>query len=233
MIIPRLLARDREHLRRLQSQYPKLLADLIPEGCTSLLDVGCGSASPLTRMPVSVGRTVGVDLLPPRSDERGRPASGHHEYIQRDIRLLGDRFPAGSFDVVAALDVIEHLEEQEGWQLLSAIELIARRRVIVFTPNGFLPQLAYDGNPHQVHKSGWTVDDFDDRGYQMIGVHGWKPLRSERATIAWRPRSLWGRVSLYTQGLFIHRPRHAFQLLCWRDLHRAEADDGSCAGGAV
>ena len=101
---------------------------------------------------------------------------------------------------------------------MAAMEAVARRRVIVFTPNGFLPQDAFDGNPYQVHRSGWTVQEMRSRGYEVRGIHGWRPLRGERAAVRWPPRPFWGRLSLHTQRLFLERPHHAFQLLCTKDV---------------
>lgn len=218
MVVARLRRADRDVIRRLQSRFEDLLTALIPSECSSLLDVGCGRASPLARVLPTIENSVGVDALTSELNERGAAVSGHRRYVQSDVRRLGELFPERSFDVVVALDVLEHLEKDEGWSLLDAMERLATRRVIVFTPNGFLPQDEYDGNPYQIHLSGWTVDEFRGRGYRVMGVNGWRPLRGERASIAWRPRSLWGRVSLYTQSYFEERPRHAFQLLCSKEL---------------
>ena len=52
---------------------------------------------------------------------------------------------------------------------------------MVFTPNGFVRQHEYDCNPLQVHRSGWTVDSFRRRGYEIYGIGGPKALRGERA----------------------------------------------------
>jgi Methyltransferase domain len=78
-------------------------------------------------------------------------------------------FPDASVDSVFALDVLEHLERDEGERLLAAAERIARNQVIVFTPLGFYPQ-SYEpgqldrwgmlGGYWQTHRSGWELEDF-------------------------------------------------------------------------
>jgi len=82
------------------------------------------------------------------------------------LRLLPDR----SVDAVFLLDVVEHLEKEEGRQLIHECERIARRQIILFTPLGFLPQdgdgeskdgWGLSGGRWQVHRSGWTPKDFD------------------------------------------------------------------------
>jgi SAM-dependent methyltransferase len=214
MLSERLRAWDRRSLDRLQSQYLDALDAAVSPGSRSLLDVGCGVYSPVEHLLPRLSWAVGVDLVERPREAGGRPVSGHHAFVRGDIRELAGLFRPDSFDVVAALDVIEHLDKKEGLQLIEAAESIARSTVIFFTPNGFLPQSAFDGNPHQIHRSGWTVEEFRSRGYEVVGIHGWRPLRTERATIAWRPHRLWGRVSLYTQALVKERPHRAFQLLC-------------------
>jgi hypothetical protein len=142
----------------------------------------------------------------------------HSEYRQLDIRELADGYPPRSFDGVVAFDVLEHLEKREGLRLLDSMERIARKKVIVFTPNGFLEQPPSPTNPFQEHLSGWSVDDLARRGYVVTGFNGWKPLRGMYANVRWRPRSLWWRVSLVTQSFVRSRPRLAFQLLGIKDI---------------
>lgn len=99
------------------------------------------------------------------------------------------------------------------------MESLTTKRVVVFTPNGFLPQGVWDNNPHQVHRSGWTVDEMRRRGYSILGLSGWKPLRKEFAEIRYAPEPFWLRVSIATQPLVVHFPRFAFQLLCVKQVN--------------
>lgn len=77
--------------------------------------------------------------------------------------------PRKSVDSVFLLDVIEHLDKNEGIRLLRETETIARKQIIIFTPLGFMPQNHSDekdawgleGGRFQDHKSGWTINDFD------------------------------------------------------------------------
>jgi hypothetical protein len=77
--------------------------------------------------------------------------------------------PPRSVDTVFLVDVIEHLEKEEGRRLLAATEGLARRQVVIFTPLGFMAQhhpdgkdaWGLDGGAWQEHKSGWGAEDFD------------------------------------------------------------------------
>jgi hypothetical protein len=78
--------------------------------------------------------------------------------------------PPKSVDTIFLLDVIEHVEKEEGLQLLRETEKIARQQIVLFTPLGFMPQEQLDGEDAwnlnggawQEHKSGWLPEDFDD-----------------------------------------------------------------------
>lgn len=218
-------ARPRALLRRLDARlapwrevYERALLDTLDGSYESMLDVGCGPPSQLqTRMAERVRRTVGMDG-DAATVAACRAAGPYDEYRSLDGREIEDAFGPGSFDIVIALDVVEHFEKQDGWALLGAMEAVARRRVVVFTPNGFLPQGEKDDNPLQVHRSGWTVDEFTERGYAVTGINGWKPLRGELWEPRVKPPSVGHRLSACTQPLVTRRPRLAFQLLAVRDV---------------
>ena len=46
-------------------------------------------------------------------------------------------FSDRSFDAVIALELLEHLNKEEGYELIHNMERWARSKVIVSTPNGF------------------------------------------------------------------------------------------------
>jgi hypothetical protein len=134
---------------------------------------------------------------------------------------IGSAFEQASFDAVVAFDLIEHLDRDDGLSLLRLMERIARRRVVVFTPNGFLRQQGSADNPFQRHRSGWTAEDFVLRGYEVHGIHGLRILRGHKGSVRWRPRRLWGIVSDLTQPLVHRRPSLAFHLLCVKEVGAA------------
>jgi len=164
-------------------------------------------------------RSVGADAHLP-SILAARAASTHHAWCCIELNDLGAVFRPKSFDCVVALDVIEHFTKPDANALLASMERIARRRVIVMTPNGFLPQAASSDNPLQQHVSGWTVDEMRNLGYDVVGMNGWKPLRGEYAEPR-RTKWLTERLSLATEEWFEARPRHAFHLFCVKSVDAA------------
>lgn len=188
-------------------------------GCQSLLDVGCGERSPIHRFSAGITHSVGLDVHVP-SIERSRQAGIHSEYRVAKVTDLSSQFAPGTFDCLVALDVIEHFTKEDGNRLLEAMESIARHKVVVFTPNGMVYQPPEPGNPFQEHLSGWTADEMRGRGYEVIGIAGWKPLRAAYVLPRWRPHWFWRRVSLLTERRFEKKSDDAFQILCVKKIGR-------------
>ena len=194
--------------------------------CDTVLDLGCGPSSPLQHC--NVAWTVGVEAYPPYIRESAQ-AGIHSACVLGDVTRLG--FAPKSVDAVIVIEVLEHLEREDGEALLNQAARWARKRVIVTTPNGFLPQRALGGNPRQRHRSGWTVDEMRRRGFRAYGLAGWRGFHSENRgpateeeaeglfdTIRWRPRWLWLLVSALSQLATYHLPERSFEVFCVRDL---------------
>lgn len=183
--------------------------------CRTVLDLGCGTCSPMRL--VNGPHLVGVDGHEP-SLRQAQSRGTHDEYHLADVRRAGELFGERRFDACVALDVIEHLPKADGWQLLEVMERLATRRVIVVTPNGFVPQHSRDGDL-QEHLSGWLPEEFRGRGYAVLGLNGPKALRGEYAALRYRPKVFWGLVSFLAHCLYTRRhAERAFTLFCVRKL---------------
>ncbi len=145
--------------------------------------------------------------------------------------------PSSSVDTVVLLDVIEHLPKEDGRRLLDATVAIARSQVVVFTPLGFMAQgdledkdaWGLDGTDWQVHRSGWSPEDFDGWNVwicndfteptRMDGISRFPMERSSRystrpvaSTQAWPPPSGTG------GGLQIPSPVGSYRALANRSV---------------
>lgn len=186
-------------------------------GCATFLDVGCGTGSPIARLTAR-GYLVGIDLFRPHL-RLSRRSGRYAESILGDVRALPVRSRA--VDCVSALDVLEHLRKRDGYVLIRQMEHLARKRIIILTPNGFDPDDHLEGtNPLHVHRSGWDADELRARGYRVHGAHGLKHLRRVGAYIKPRPVWLWDKISGFTQKLTYFAPHHAFHLLCVKSMER-------------
>ncbi|MBI2852132.1 MAG: glycosyltransferase [Chloroflexi bacterium] len=91
--------------------------------------------------------------------------------LQTPAQQAVKMFPDKSVDSIFMLDFIEHLDKEEGKQVIADCERIARKQVVVFTPLGFVAQeyeagesdaWGLHGSQWQIHKSGWLPEDFDE-----------------------------------------------------------------------
>src|SRR6266568_4602358 len=128
----------------LKEQYPRMLEKEV-EGYETLLDVGCGPDSLVKRFSRKLKYSVGIDGFEP-SILKSRSAGIHSEYFLMNVMDIDKKFRPASFDCAFLADLIEHLTKEDGLKLIEMVEKIARKKVIIFTPNGFLPQEEYDGN---------------------------------------------------------------------------------------
>ena len=186
------------------------------QGCESVLDVGCG-ASPAMRQ-LGVPRLVGIDGYKPSVD-RAKELGTHDEMIHGDVRELDQYFRPKQFDACVALDVIEHLSKPDGIKLMQGMEKIASKKVVLFTPCGFLPQRHATNDDLQEHLSGWEPAEMRNHGYDVTGLLGPKKLRGEYHAIKGRPRIFWGLVSLFGQIVWTrNHPEEAAAILCVKVL---------------
>ena len=196
-------------------ELERVLSDCKSNDCNSVLDLGCGSSSPLKFLSRK-SYSVGVDLFEP-AIEKSRREGIHNEYILMDVRDIGERFQQKSFDCVVALDLIEHLDKDEGIRLIEMMERIASKKVVLITPNGFLAQKEFDGNTLMAHRSGWTVKEMRSRGYRVIGINGWKWL-IEGGRLRFPPEIFCAFIFRLTPLLVRNRPENASVILCVKDL---------------
>jgi len=153
--------------KQINPHYIQIMS-LIPKDKT-VLDLACGNGLPFfgKKFP----SLVGVDIWKKKFD-----MPEYDEVYIHDIREITKLFPEKSFDVVTAIDTIEHLTKEEGFKLIEDAEKLALNKVIFFTPKKWSenkdsfenPKYWSYGNEHCLHKSHWTEKDFTDRGYEII-----------------------------------------------------------------
>jgi SAM-dependent methyltransferase len=101
--------------------------------------------------------------------------TGVQRTVYDDIRV-GDALeilpgvPSGEYDLALALDVIEHLPDPKGGDLLRQLRRVARH-VIVTSPRGEFPQGALFGNEHETHVSTWPPERLRKASAAVIVPH--------------------------------------------------------------
>lgn len=179
--------------------YRLFYPDLIPLDARTFLDVGCGKgilgyALRVYREPSEV---VGMDGFQPYLD-----FTDEHKVYSRTIRCDLNAheipFPDGYFDMVLCVETIEHLTKESGFKLMVEFERVGRR-ILISTPNRYLSQGEWDGNPFQKHLSRWTAGDFRSKGYSVIGVGQMHPFGLFRLPI--EPRGFMERIPSWADTL--------------------------------
>ena len=167
---------NKKELTRILSRIDRIQGDpnylqimsLIPKNST-ILDLGCGNGAPF--IGTDFPSLTGVDIWKKKFN------MPEYDVIYfNDIREIDKFFPDKFFDVVTAIDVIEHLEKEEGIKLIEDTEKLALKKIIFFTPKKWRENKdsfenkkwwSY-GNKNCIHKSLWTEKDFTSRGYEII-----------------------------------------------------------------
>lgn len=138
------------------------------EDIVTVLDVACGLSFKSKYIPAQI--RVGVDIY----DEYFKHIEADVPYVvlKYDVRKLEEIFTEKSFDIVIALDVIEHLEKEDALSMIRQCEKIAKKAVILETPKGYIPQnidiLGHGGHEWQTHRCGWEVKELEDMGYTVV-----------------------------------------------------------------
>lgn len=147
-------------------------ADGPNDGPESVLDVACG-LSLKSKFVRGARHRVGFDLHRPYL-EQAREQNPLVSWIpvQGDVTKISEVFLPNSFDLVLALDIIEHVEKDQALKLLADLEEIAKVAVVLETPKGFLPQnidiLGFDAHHLQTHRCGFEVEELEALGYQVF-----------------------------------------------------------------
>ncbi len=186
------------------------------QGCQSLLDLGCGYNSPVQEF--GVPEKTGVEIFHPYRVESEKKGI-HQTYHEKNI--MACYFPPKSFDVVFCSEVIEHLEYPDGCELLGRMELWARKKIIITTPNGYVHQDEYDGNKWQAHRSIWKPSDFRRRGYKVSGMSGLKWVRGEQGVCVVKPEVLGMRIASISYRITRYIPELDFQVLAIKNVEHA------------
>jgi 2-polyprenyl-3-methyl-5-hydroxy-6-metoxy-1,4-benzoquinol methylase len=94
-------------------------------------------------------------------------------YLPGDLKLI----PDNEFDLVIAIDLIEHLTKSQGYLLLYEIDRISKGSTALMTPNGFAWQPPAENNPYNAHLSGWNMTELRHLGWKVCrGQIGLKQL---------------------------------------------------------
>lgn len=95
----------------------------------------------------------------------------HHYAYSRmmvgDALALLPGIADGAYELVIAIDILEHFDTAEGLDFLAHCRRIARRAALVSTPKEFHAQ-EVEANPLENHRSVWTQAQLAEAGYAQV-----------------------------------------------------------------
>ncbi|MGA2924765.1 MAG: class I SAM-dependent methyltransferase [Solirubrobacteraceae bacterium] len=174
-------------VRRLMGAFERSLAELFHLAAPgSVLDVGCGEGVLTDRWATQLhgGRVVGVDL---------EDAKLRAEWARRDRDNLEFRagraeelpFAAGEFDLVTAIETLEHVADPA--LALAGMARVARRHLLVSVPREPLWRLLNIARGAYLRELGNTpghVNHWSERGFAtLLSRHG--EIVQARAPLPW------------------------------------------------
>lgn len=113
----------RRGMRQRNETYIGLLLERLPPG-SKILDAGCGSGIPITKVLAERHDVTGVDLSS-RQIERARTLVPEASFLKADMTRLS--FPPGTFDAVVSFYAIIHVPREEHRGLLEVFHKLLRR----------------------------------------------------------------------------------------------------------
>jgi hypothetical protein len=165
--------------------YPNIIISILKRAQKidpiRVLDLGAGNAKYWWKveneLPSEVANRIHLTLL----DAVGLPQISIGEFqVNRIEGVLPEVLKSlaeNSYDLVVAIDLIEHLDKSQGYHLLYEIDRISDLASLIFTPNGFVWQPPSANNKFNAHVSGWTPRELRNLGWKKIyGQGGLKGL---------------------------------------------------------
>jgi len=95
-----------------------------------------------------------------------------HDYVYDEL-LIGDAMEIlptiaeNSYEVVLAVDILEHLDKDDGPAFLRELKRVAAKQVLISTPKEFIEQHV-EPNPYEDHRSHWSAEELAAQGFPHI-----------------------------------------------------------------
>ena len=182
-----------------------------------LLDIGCGRHSSMSEVIKARNfDAIGLDIFKPNVEET-KSHKVYQDVIVGDARQLP--FKDKEFDLAVSIEVLEHLDKEDGEKALAELERVSRETVLITTPIGKSRHHDYYGNPYEEHKYIWSLQELKAKGFTIRG----KGIKGLTAGDWWLSFPMSMRPLQYTVyitgSLFSYFiPAIASSVIAWKDL---------------
>lgn len=118
-----------------------------------------------------------VDIAPQYLEQVHRHCP-QAKLVESDVTEYIKKAETNSVDVISFIDGLEHLSKEDGLVCLKECKRVARKQVLVFTQDGYLKNEPHNAwgiegaDEYQTHKSGWSILELKDMGYDLLNAVG-------------------------------------------------------------
>ncbi len=210
-------------LKNIPFTYHWILKRAIGSGNRTVLDLGCGEGDLMEGISSGENwRITGVELYQEAWEESIRKGI-YKKVVRSSITDLPGTVLGNKFDIVFLSQVIEHLKKKDGETALKIWEGLAKKRIIISTPVGFIKFSPIEAievdNPLQKHLSGWSPSEFTKRGYVVRGqgvrfIYGVTGLARRFPTLL----PFWSFVAFLFAPIVYFMPQFGLYMIAWKDL---------------
>jgi hypothetical protein len=117
--------------------------------------------------------------------------------------------------------VMEHLDRDTVLQtaLIAKMSRCAKKKVIIFAPNGFVENDEVDGDVYQRHVSAWEPIDWTRQGYKVRGATGFRYILGKASLPKYHPYSIMFILAMLSQPVIYNKPEMAWHSYAVRELN--------------
>jgi hypothetical protein len=158
--------------RIIAKELEVLSNEIEPDKIIRVLDIGAGPAkywNDKVLLDFFCKRKVEITLFD-ATEESGLASPSELISVSKIVGIAPndlDTFGDSEFDLVIALDLIEHLTKEDGYSLLYQLDRLALKSSLIFTPNGFVWQPPSLNNPFNAHISAWKPRELRQLGWKQ------------------------------------------------------------------
>lgn len=184
--------------------------------CETILEIGCGSNSPI--LQIGLGKkTDTFDVWMPYIEKHNKK-SDYRNCWQQDV--FDYNIPLNKYDAIVMCDVLEHLDSDKVIYsgLFGKFDQIAKKKIILFTPNGFIENNLVDDDPYQAHLSAWEPRDYQERGYTVKGATGLRWLLGVGSLPKYHPYSIVSIIAMLSQRIIYNHPTWAWHSYAVKEI---------------
>lgn len=211
-------------LKHIPFTYHWIVRRAIGDGVKSVLDLGCGEGSFMKDIcQAEDWHITGVELFA-GSVEKARKIGSYEKVIKADVTKLPENILNKKYDLVFSSQVLEHLDKTKGKQALKVWEELARKRIVVTTPVGFIEydpiEEKSENNPLKKHLSGWKPQELIKLGFIVHGqgakfIYGRTGLARKMPSIL----PFWSILALLVSPLTYLFPKLGLYMICVKEIN--------------